>query len=156
MPGRIDFDKVPETTGASYPPPFDEKVRTRRRRALGDAAGLTQFGVNLLTIPPGIWSSQRHWHSHEDEFFYVLEGEVVFVTDTGEEVLGPGQAAGAKCGEGIGHHFQNRSDADAVLLVVGTRDGRDVCRYPELDLVAGTENGVAWFTRRDGTPYPRA
>ena len=78
---HIDPATLPPVTGTLYPAPFDEPCRARQRRKLGDAAGLTQFGVNLLTLPPGAWSSQRHWHSHEDEFVYVLKGELMLVTD---------------------------------------------------------------------------
>ena len=109
MPKRIDISALPLHTGTLYPPPYDEPCRARERRKLGDAAGLTQFGVNLLTLKPGVWSSQRHWHSTQDEFVWVLEGEVVLVTNDGEEVLKAGDCAGFRCGEENGHHFQNRS-----------------------------------------------
>ena len=155
MPRRIDPARIAEISGASYPPPLDEKIKTRTRRHLGDAAELTQFGVNILTVPPGTWSSQRHWHTHEDEFFYILSGELVLVTDEGEELMRAGDAAGFRCGEGVGQHFQNRSDQPATLLAIGSRNPDDVCYYPDLDLVAGTRDGKAWFTHRDGTPYPQ-
>src|SRR5258705_12097661 len=107
--------------GPLYPPPFDLPCRARERTKLGDPAGLTQFGVNLCRLPPGTWSSQRHWHTHEDELVYVLEGEVVLVTDDGEEVLQAGDCAGFRAGDPDGHHFQNRSGADVVLLEIGSR-----------------------------------
>ncbi len=91
MPKRIDLSRVPVTTGSDYPPPFDAPCAARSRQALGDAAGLTDFGVNRMRLPPGAWSSQRHWHSLEDEFVFVLEGEVVLVTDAGEELLRTGE-----------------------------------------------------------------
>src|SRR5438067_1158131 len=108
---RIEVGTLAPVSGTSYPPPFDQPCRARQRRRLGDAAGLTQFGVNLLVLPPGSWSSQRHWHTAEDEFVYVLAGEVTLVTDAGEEILRAGDAAGFKAGEPNGHCLQNRSGA---------------------------------------------
>src|SRR5262252_4755200 len=125
MAKRIDPRDLPASLGTFYPPPYDEPCRARERRRLGDAAGLTQFGVNLLRLDPGVWSSQRHWHTHEDEFVYVLAGEVVLVTDAGEETLGPGDCAGFKAGVRDGHCLQNRSDAPAEILVVGSRHAED-------------------------------
>ncbi len=154
MPRRIDVKLIPEIAGSSYPAPFDEKLGTRARRHLGDRAGLTQYGVNLLTVPPGAWSSQRHWHTHEDEFFYVLSGELVLVTDEGEEGMRRGDAAGFRCGEGVGHHFQNRSEAPATLLVIGSRNPGDQVFYPGLDLKTGIGGKPAPFLHLDGTPYP--
>jgi len=121
MAKRIDITKLPIITGSGYPTPFDLPCATRARQRLGDAAGLTDFGVNLMRLPPGAWSSQRHWHSAEDEFVFIVDGEVVLVTDTGEELLRPGDCAGFKAGVKDGHHLQNRSARDAVLLEVGTR-----------------------------------
>src|SRR5258705_13091063 len=107
--------------GPLYPPPFDLPCRARERTKLGDPAGLTQFGVNLVRLPPGAWSSQRHWHAHEDELVWVVEGELVLVTDAGEEPLRSGECATFKGGVRDGHHLQNRSSRDAAFLVVGTR-----------------------------------
>src|SRR5262250_560929 len=109
MKKRIDMAAVAAVVGTLYPPPYDVPCRARERKKLGDAAGLTQFGVNLLRLPPGAWSSQRHWHVGEDEFVYVLSGEVVLVTDEGEEILKPGDCAGFKANDGDGHCLQNRS-----------------------------------------------
>ena len=122
---------------------------------LSDAAGLTQFGVNIVRLDPGAWSSQRHWHTHEDEFVYVLEGELVLVTDSGETVLRAGECAGFKAREQDGHHLQNRSDAVAVMLTAGGRDARDLCDYPDLDMIMPPSRYDAppRWTRRDGTPY---
>ncbi|MBS0386943.1 MAG: cupin domain-containing protein [Proteobacteria bacterium] len=154
MSQRIDAAAVAPVLGSLYPPPFDAPCRTRERRRLGDAAGLTQFGVNLLRLAPGSWSSQRHWHSHEDEFVYVLEGVVTLVSDAGEEELRAGDAAGFKAGERNGHSIQNRSAAVAVLLEVGSRlPEQDVTTYPDIDLRAPAGGKPAIFTRRDGTPY---
>lgn len=153
MPRKIDVATAPTRTGASYPSPFDEPCRLRHRIRLGDAAGLTQFGVNLCRLPPGAWSSQRHWHTHEDELVYVIEGEVVLVTEDGEEILRRGDSAGFRAGDKNGHHFQNRTDADVVLLEVGSRvPASDAVFYPDIDLVAPA--GEPGYRHRDGKPYP--
>ncbi len=150
---KIDIDAAPLRVGSNYPPPFDEPCRGRRRRALGDAAGLDQFGVNLMRLPPGQWSSQRHWHSAEDEFVFVVEGEVVLVENDSETVLRTGDCAGFKAGVANGHHLQNRSDREAVLLEIGSRrPDQDDCAYPDIDMVARARED--FYRRRDGTPYP--
>ena len=146
---KIDKAVAELVKGTGYPAPFDQPCRARSRIRLGDAAGLEQFGVNLCRLPPGAWSSQRHWHTHEDEFVYVVEGEVVLVTDGGEEVFRAGDCAGFKAGAPDGHHFQNRSDRDALILEVGTRIWDDAAYYPDVDLVAKSDG----YFRRDGTPY---
>ncbi|MBW4051114.1 MAG: cupin domain-containing protein [Proteobacteria bacterium] len=151
---RIDLSAVKAVIGSGYPAPYDEPCRERRRMRLGDAAGLTQFGVNLLRLAPGVWSSQRHWHSAEDEFVFVLEGEVVLVTDAGEEVLRTGDCAGFRAGERDGHQLQNRSNAEAVLLEIGARQPeRDAVDYPDIDLTIPA--GTRTFGHKDGTPYPQ-
>jgi uncharacterized cupin superfamily protein len=150
---RIDVGSLAAIVGTQYPPPFDQPCRARSRRKLGDAAGLTQFGVNLLTLPPGAWSSQRHWHTQQDEFVYVLSGEVTLVTEDGEEILRAGDAAGFKAGDENGHCLQNRSQAEAQVLEIGTRPGGDAAFYPGLDMMAPTGGKPALYVHRDGTPY---
>jgi uncharacterized cupin superfamily protein len=148
---KIDLSAAPTRHGTGYPPPHDQPCKARKRWQLGNAAGLTQFGVNLLRLPAGAWSSQRHWHGTEDEFVYVLEGEVVLVTDAGEEQLGPGDCAGFKAGVKDGHHLQNRSDREAVLLEVGARNpGGDDVVYPDVDLELRA--GEKSYRHKDGTP----
>lgn len=152
MSKRIDLNAVPVVTGSRYPRPFDAPCAARARQRLGDAAELTDFGVNLLRLPPGAWSSQRHWHSAEDEFAYVLDGEVVLVTDAGEETLRAGDCAGFKAGVEDGHHFQNRSTRDAVLLEVGSRKpDDDEGDYSDIDM--RFLKGRAGFVHKDGTPF---
>ena len=153
MPKRIDPADLPVHAGTYYPPPYDTPCLAREKRRLGDAAGLTQFGVNLLRLKPGVWSSQRHWHQAQDEFVYVLDGEVVLVTDAGEEILKAGDCAGFKAGEPQGHHLQNRSTRDALVLEVGTRNAIDNVAYPGLDLAYPPGGMPALYTHRDGTPY---
>jgi len=112
---KINIAKARARIGSRYPKPFDEPCRNKTRRRLGHAAGLTQFGVNLLELGPGTWSSQRHWHAHEDEFVFVLRGPVVLVTDAGDTVLDTGDCAGFKAGARDGHHLQNRGEATALI-----------------------------------------
>jgi uncharacterized cupin superfamily protein len=148
---RIDPAKVTVRRGTAYPPPYDAPCKARLRERLGDAAGLRQFGVNRLRLPPGAWSSQRHWHAAEDEFVYVLEGEVVLVTNAGEEVLRPGDCAGFRANDPDGHHLQNRSDRDAVLLEIGHRDEGHFVDYPDIDMVI--VDGRPGYAHKDGAPY---
>jgi uncharacterized cupin superfamily protein len=154
MKKRIDAAELTPVTGTLYPPPFDLPCRARQRTKLGDAAGLSQFGVNLLRLPPGAWSSQRHWHTGSDEFIYVLSGEVVLVTDSGDEVLRAGDSAGFPAGDPNGHCLQNRSDHDAQLLEIGTRVPGDIGYYSDIDMIAPADGEPAVYTHRDGTPYP--
>ena len=149
---KINVNAVSERRGSGYPAPFHEPCANRVRQRLGDAGGLTQFGVNLLRLSPGAWSSQRHWHSAEDEFVYVVSGEVTLVTDKGEEVLRAGECAAFPKGEPNGHHLINKSQAVAVCLEVGTRSGEDFCRYSDIDMQIDSK--VGRYTHGDGTPYP--
>ena len=153
MAKKIDIEQAPAARGSSYPAPYGEACAIRLRRRLGDAAQLTQFGANLLVLPPGAWSSQRHWHSGEDEFIFVLQGEVVLVTDAGEEILRAGECAGFKAGAPDGHHLQNRSGVEARCLEVGARrPSEDEVIYPDIDLKAIKNRGG--YVHVDGTPYP--
>jgi len=154
MTKRIDAATLTSVTGTLYPPPFDVPCRARERKRLGDAAGLTQYGVNLLRLPPGAWSSQRHWHTAEDEFVYVVSGDVTLVTDAGEELLRAGEAAGFKAGDSNGHCLQNRSDRDAEVLEIGTRAADNMAYYSDIDMIA--PGGGKPYAHRDGTPYPTA
>jgi uncharacterized cupin superfamily protein len=153
MGRKIDVESLKPIIGTLYPPPLDEPCLSRERIKLGDAAGLTQFGVNLLRLPPGAWSSQRHWQTASDEFVYVLSGEVTLVTDAGPEVLRAGDAAGFKAGDPDGHCLQNRSGGDALVLEIGTRIPGDAAHYSDVDMYAPPDGKPATFTRRDGTPY---
>jgi uncharacterized cupin superfamily protein len=149
---KLDLTSLTEREGSSYPAPFDRQPAKRIRQRIGDAGRLTQFGVNLLKLPPGAWSSQRHWHSLEDEFVYVIDGEVVLVTDKGEEVLRAGDCAAFPANAPDGHHLINKSNATALCLEVGTRAADDFTTYPDIDLVFDPKIGD--YTHRDGTPYP--
>jgi uncharacterized cupin superfamily protein len=150
---KIDIGKLRLDTRRGYPPPHDERVAGRSKKRLGDAAGLTQFGVNLTTLKPGSASALRHWHENEDEFVYVLEGELTLVEDEGEIVMRPGDAAGFKAQVANGHHFVNRSNRDAIYLEIGSRAERERVHYPDVDLaVVKDETGVR-YARKDGTPF---
>jgi uncharacterized cupin superfamily protein len=149
---KIDVSAVLLRTGAGYPAPFNEPCAGRTRRRLGDAGGLRDFGVNLMTLPPGGWSSQRHWHSHEDEFVYVLEGELTLVEDEGETMLRAGECAAFPKGTGNGHHLGNRSSVMAIYLEVGSRNPDDVTTCSDVDMMSSNADGR--FVHKDGTPYP--
>ena len=150
---KLDLAAIPTESGCNYPPPFDQPCLGASWKRLGAAAGLATMGVNICRVPPGVWTSQRHWHSHEDEFVYVIEGELTLVTDDGEEVLRAGDCAAFKAGDADGHHLVNRSGRDAVYLEAGTRDlEHDRCVYPGIDMIAVP--GEAPYRHRDGTPYP--
>lgn len=150
---KIDVKSVPERKGSRYPAPFHLQAVERIRQSLGDAGGLTDFGVNLMRLPPGAWSSQRHWHSAEDEFLYVVSGEVVLIADEGETVLRAGDCAAFAKGQSNGHHLVNKSESVAVVLEVGTRSPDDVCTYSDVDMRVSAREG--WYTHKDGTPYPK-
>ena len=148
----LDPATVPEKRGSGYPEPFRSRMGDRVKRRLGDACGLTRFGVNLVTLGPGGQSALRHWHTHEDEFVYVLDGEVVLVTNGGEQVLRAGDCAGYPAGSGDGHHFVNRSAKPARYLEIGNRDDADTAFYPDDDLkyAEGQQNA---YLHKDGRPY---
>jgi uncharacterized cupin superfamily protein len=148
---KIDFNDVPVRKGSGYPAEFKAPCAQRTRRRLGDAGGLVDFGVNLMTLPPGGWSSQRHWHSHEDEFVYVLDGELTLVEDDAETILVAGECAAFPKGTGNGHHLQNRSATPAVYIEVGSRDPNDLTTCSDIDMMSSNVDGR--FTRKDGTPY---
>jgi len=147
---KIDPAAAPRIEGSRYPAPYNEPCRGRRSIRLGDAAGLTQFGVNLLTLDPGVWSSQRHWHEKEDEFIYVLSGEVVLSTDQGAETLRAGDSAGFKAGVRDGHHLRNETKSAATILVVGTRDDADWGEYSDIDMKFLPRGGG--YVRKNGDP----
>jgi uncharacterized cupin superfamily protein len=150
---KIDIDKVPLDTATGYPAPFNQAVVGRGRKRLGNAAGLDQFGVNLCRLKPGAASSQRHWHANEDEFVFVLEGEVVLCEDDGEMVLKPGDAAAWKAGVANGHCIVNRSDRDAVVLEVGTRAVAERATYSDIDMLAVRDESGRRYLHKNGEPY---
>ena len=139
----LDPAAVPERRGSGYPEPYRSRMGERIKRRLGDACGLTKFGVNLVSLAPGGQSALRHWHTLEDEFVYVLSGELVLVTNGGEQVLTAGMCAGYPGGSRDAHHMINRSDVVATYLEVGSRIAGDNAFYPDDDLL--------WIEREDGT-----
>jgi uncharacterized cupin superfamily protein len=150
----LDPATVSPRTGSGYPEPFRSRVLPRDKRALGDALRLTKIGVNLTTLPPGKESSMRHYHSHEDELVFVLEGELLLRTDEGEQILSAGMCAGFPAGARNGHQLVNRGPRAARYLEISNRDAADTADYPDVDLAyRKAPDGGAIFTRKDGTPY---
>jgi uncharacterized cupin superfamily protein len=152
---KIDIARLTTDQHNTYPEPFRQAVAGRVRKRLGNAAGLDQFGVNLTTLKPGAASAQRHWHSAEDEFVYVVAGELVLCEDAGETVLRPGDAAGFKAGVPNGHCLINRTDADAVFLEVGTRSVREKVDYPDIDMRLERDETGGRYLHKSGEPYPK-
>ena len=150
---KIDIDRVPVKTGSIYPAPFRAVSEARARQALGDAGGLTQFGVNLTRLPPGAATAQRHWHEAEDELVFVVSGELVLIEEASETPLRAGEAAAFKAGHADGHHLVNRSAGDAVVLEIGSRAEVERGHYPDIDLVYEKQGGAVRFTDKAGAPY---
>lgn len=148
---KIEISKVSERKGTGYPAPFDKPSLERIRKRIGEAAGLEDFGVNLMQLPPGSWSSQRHWHTHEDEFVFVLDGVLVLAEDQGETILKAGDCAAFPKNSGNGHHLINRSATTAHYLEVGSRSPEDVIFYSDIDMFSPSSDGR--FLHKDGTPY---
>ena len=151
----INPESVPEHTGSNYPQELQQIVEGRSRKRLAKAAGLTNFGVNLVTLQPGSCSSIRHWHDKQDEFVYIIEGEITLVTDEGEQILKPGACAGFPAGEANGHHLINQSDAVARYLEIGDKTSGDLVNYPDVDLVAKDSDSGWVFTHKDGSIYDK-
>lgn len=154
MAKKLDLTAIPERVGSRYPKPFDLPCQNRRALSLTEAAGLSLIGVNIVTLPPGAWASQRHWHRKEDEFVYVLAGTLVSITDAGEEILNAGDAIGFPANQADGHHLVNRSSTDARFLVVSNRDGTDSGEYSDIDMCFGTLEGRSRY-QADGWAYFR-
>jgi uncharacterized cupin superfamily protein len=150
----LDPALAPETRACGYPEPYRSRMGDRAKRRLGDALGLTGFGVNLVTLAPGGQSALRHWHTLEDEFVYVLEGELVLVTNAGEQTLRMGMCAGYPAGTRDAHHLVNRSDRPARYLEVGSRIPGDNAFYPDDDLMWVELDGEGHAAHKDGRRYP--
>jgi uncharacterized cupin superfamily protein len=151
---KVDIAKVPVKSGTFYPAQFQAECKGRHKQALGDAIGLTQFGVNITRIEPGQTSALRHSHEQEDEFIYMLEGELVLAENDGEVALKAGDAAGFKAGSGVAHRLINRSNRDAVYFEVGTRAKTERVHYPDVDLELVRDEKGRRYQRRNGEPYP--
>lgn len=152
-PSAIEARSVPPRRGSGYPHPFSVPCAGRAKHALGDAFALTQYGVNIVTLPPGTWSSQRHWHSEEDEFIYVVDGHPMLVTDSGRTPLEPGMCAGFPAGDANGHHLVNDTGEPVTYLEVGSRRDNDDVDYPDIDMQVKGRGTGGVYTHRDGTPY---
>ncbi|UXU74952.1 MULTISPECIES: cupin domain-containing protein [unclassified Paracoccus (in: a-proteobacteria)] len=150
---KLDLDAAPLKTGSIYPEPYASQMAGRSSRRLGDLAGLTQFGVNIVTLEPGAVASLRHWHLREDEFAMVLEGDLILVEDEGEVPMGPGDCAAWKAGVANGHRFVNRSDRVGRFLIVGSKAPEEVATYSDVDLQIHLAGGQARFTYHDGSDW---
>ncbi|GKY88168.1 cupin domain-containing protein [Sinisalibacter aestuarii] len=151
--GVIDFTKAPVKTGSIYPKPYDAEMAGRWSIRLGEAGGLTQFGVNVVVLEPGAKSSLRHWHLNEDEFVMITQGTCTLVDDDGRHEMSVGACAAFPAGEENGHHFLNETDEEVRFLVVGTKAATEVATYADIDLKVEMKDGTATFSRKDGTPY---
>ncbi len=151
----LDPRSIEPESRSGYPAPYAARVLPREVRRLGNALGLTRIGVNLATLLPGKESSMRHWHTHEDEFVYVLQGEVVLRTDAGEQVLTAGMCAGFIAGSTDGHQLINRGSQPAMFLAISNRDAADTGSYSDadVDMVFSPPQAPGKFARRDGTPW---
>ena len=152
-PTAIVAAAVPPRRGSGYPNPFSVPCADRQKHALGDAFGLTDFGVNVVILPPGAWSSQRHWHSAEDELVYILDGCPTLVTDEGRTPLEPGMCAGFPAGEANGHHLVNETEQSVTYLEVGSRRADDDVDYPDIDMQIRGRGAGGPFSHKDGRPY---
>lgn len=150
---KLELSAIPVVNRTGYPAVYAGPLAGRHFQRLGEAGGLTQFGVNLCRLKPGAASSQRHWHEKEDEFVVMLEGELVLVEEGGETIMRPGDCAAFKAGEPNGHHLVNRSGADGVFIVVGTHSPVDRAHYPDIDMLFTADAGGDRFTRKDGSPF---
>ncbi|MBD1547066.1 cupin domain-containing protein [Roseibium aggregatum] len=150
---KIDIGSIPVRSMTIYPEPYAKATEGREKQALGDAANLTQFGVNLTRLKPGAGSALKHWHENEDEFVFILEGEAVLEEGDSVEILKAGEAAGFKAGAGLGHRLLNKSDRDLVYLEVGTRASAESVHYTDADLHFERINQSKRLMHKDGTPY---
>lgn len=150
----VHVSTIEATRGSMYPEPFRSLVADREKRRLGDRFGLTQYGVNLVTLGAGGQSALRHWHSHEEELVYILSGELVLISNSGEQVVGPGMVVGFPAGTRDAHHLVNRSGAPAQYLEVGSRIEEDMAFYPDDDIAWKVLEDGSWIAvHKDGTPY---
>ena len=152
-PAALVAMDVPARTSTIYPPEYAGPLKGREKRVLGDLFGLDQFGVNLTVLQPGACSSERHWHKIEDEFIFVVEGEITLVDDAGDHKLTPGMCAGFKANVPNGHKLVNKTAVPATYLEIGTRSANEIASYPDADMSGIKENGKFRFTHKDGTPY---
>ena len=146
------LDIAPRATPSNYPPQFAKRVTGRVKRALGDAFGLTRYGINLTILPPGVQSSLLHRHADQQEFIYVLAGRPTLRTENSEVQLEPGMCVGF-LPNGDAHHLINRGGEDVHYLELGDRSDADRGEFPEDDLVAERNAGAWRYVHRDGSPW---
>lgn len=150
---KLDLSQVPVRSGTIYPPPYDAEIRGRSSLRLGDAGGLTQFGVNIVILAPGAKSSMRHWHLNEDEFVMVLQGTCILMQDAGPVTMAAGDCAAFPAGNPDGHCFVNETATEVRFLVVGTKSKAEVVTYSDIDLMVRQEGSASRFTYKDGTDW---
>lgn len=148
---KIDLSAIPARTGSSYPAQYQAQMEGRSQKRLGDAAGLTQFGVNHVRLAPGALSSLRHWHEQQDEFLIVTKGNLVLIDDTGETALLVGDCCAFPAGDANGHHIANKSEHDSEFVVVGTRTAKETGWYSDIDMKVEVADGQMAFLRKDGS-----
>jgi uncharacterized cupin superfamily protein len=152
----IDLEAVEASTGSTYPAQFQDSVRGRIKRRLGEAAGLKQLSVLVAELPRGVATSLRMWQTGEDEFYHVLEGTPTLVTDIGEVIMKPGQSVGFPAGRPVGHHFVNRADGVARILevaYVSDEGNESVYTEDDLLLVPSPDGAGRVFVNRRREPY---
>ncbi|RUT04270.1 cupin [Dulcicalothrix desertica PCC 7102] len=149
----INPENIPQRTTSTYPEEFKQRVAGRIKQAVGNAALIKNFGVNLVKLAPGSCSALRHWHSKQDEFIYVVEGEITLITNAGEQILTPGMMAGFPAGKADGHHLINKSSQVVIYLEVGDRTPNDEVDYPDDDLIASSSENGWIFSHKDGSEY---
>ena len=153
---KLDLTNVPMKTGTIYPAPYDAEVAGRSSQRLGEAGGLTQFGVNIVILAPGAKSSMRHWHLHEDEFVIITQGTCTMLLDAGPTIMQVGDCAAFPAGVADGHCFINHTNTEARFLVVGTKAKAEIATYSDFDLQVHVAEGVNRFTYKDGTDWAGA
>jgi len=145
---KIDLDAIDAVERTNYPPEYAAGVKGRMVRRMTAMLGLQDFGVSHVTLRPGAWSSQRHWHEREDELVVMLTGEAVLVDDAGRIQMRAGDMAVFPKNDGNGHHLRNESDRDCVFVAIGLPP-EGPCHYPDIDMLYQ----AGGYTRKDGSSF---
>lgn len=146
---KIELTAITPKRGSDYPYPFNLPLANRQARSVTAGIGVTDFNANHVIVPPGCWSSQRHWHEGEDELAVIVSGEGILIDDEGRHAMVAGDIAVFPKGDGNGHKLVNESDSDLVLVAISRPEASTV-HYSDIDLIWTPEGGEQ---HRDGTPY---